>query len=70
MVYAWRGVGKTWFALGIGYAMASGGMFLRWKAEKRRRVLHVCGEMPVVALKQRLAEVVGKGDANVPLSIV
>jgi hypothetical protein len=30
MVYAWRGVGKTHVALGIAYAVASGGSFLTW----------------------------------------
>ncbi len=25
MVYAWRGLGKTWFALELGYAAATGG---------------------------------------------
>ena len=37
MVHAWRGVGKTHFALGVAYAVAGGGQFLKWKAEKPRR---------------------------------
>ena len=57
MVFAWRGVGKTWFALGLGYAIATGGKFLRWAATTPRRVLHVCGEMPAVDLKDRLERV-------------
>ena len=36
MVYAWRGVGKTWFALGIGHAIAIGGTYLRWTAKTPR----------------------------------
>src|SRR5438105_3263503 len=31
MVFAPRGVGKTHFALGVAYAVASGGSFLKWK---------------------------------------
>jgi hypothetical protein len=66
MVYAWRGVGKTWFALGLGYAIASGGAYLKWVAKKPRRVLHVCGEMPAVDLKQRLSQVVAKRSSLEP----
>src|SRR5215217_2562002 len=33
MVHAWRGVGKTHFALGVAYAVASGGKFLKWQAD-------------------------------------
>jgi len=41
MVHAWRGAGKTHFALGIAYAVASGGKFLRWQAPDPQRVLYV-----------------------------
>ena len=58
MVFAWRGVGKTWFALGLGYAIATGGKYLKWTAKKPRRVLHVCGEMPAADLKERFEKVV------------
>ncbi len=54
MVYAWRGVGKTHFALGVAWAVATGGLFLRWKADKPRRVLYIDGEMPTEALQERL----------------
>jgi hypothetical protein len=55
MLYASRGTGKTHIALGIGYAVATGTGFLRWKAPKPRRVLLVDGEMPAAALQERLA---------------
>jgi DNA-directed RNA polymerase specialized sigma24 family protein len=58
MIYAWRGIGKTWFALALGYAIATGGSYLKWTARKPRRVLHVCGEMPAGDLKERLLQVV------------
>jgi putative DNA primase/helicase len=58
MVYAYRGVGKTHVALGIAYAVASGGAFLKWSAPKARRVLLIDGEMPAVALRDRLASIV------------
>src|SRR5215813_4211297 len=41
MIHAWRGIGKTHIALGIAYAVATGGEFLTWKAFKPRRVLYV-----------------------------
>jgi putative DNA primase/helicase len=58
MLHSWRGIGKTHCALGIGYAVASGGGFLRWKAPSPRKVLYIDGEMPGVAMQQRLAALV------------
>lgn len=56
MIYAWRGVGKTHVALGIAYAVASGGAFLTWNAPKARKVLYIDGEMPAVVIQERLAK--------------
>lgn len=72
MVYAPRGVGKTHIALGIAYAVASGGTFLRWSAPVARGVLFLDGEMPAVALQQRLALIVQSADreATAPLYLV
>jgi putative DNA primase/helicase len=58
MLHSWRGIGKTYSALGIGYAVASGGCFLRWKAPSPRKVLYIDGEMPAVAMQERLAALV------------
>jgi putative DNA primase/helicase len=58
MVYAARGMGKTLFALGIGFAVATGTKFLKWPAPKPRRVLLVDGEMPAKALQERLARLI------------
>jgi hypothetical protein len=55
MIFAPRGVGKTHLALGVSYAVASGGAFLKWRAEKPRRVLLLDGEMPPAVLQERLA---------------
>lgn len=54
MLYAWRGIGKTHVALGVAYASASGGSFLKWKASKPRRVLYIDGEMPAASMQDRL----------------
>lgn len=58
MVFAPRGVGKTWFALSVAHAVATGGAFLRWRAQRPRRVLDIDGEMPAIALQGRYAAVV------------
>ncbi|MGH8802878.1 MAG: AAA family ATPase, partial [Casimicrobiaceae bacterium] len=67
-VHAWRGTGKTHFSLGVAYAVASGGTFLRWGAPKPRRVLFLDGEMPAVALKERLAAVLAADDRDVDVN--
>jgi putative DNA primase/helicase len=59
MLHSWRGVGKTQTALGIAYAVACGGVFLCWSAPRPRQVLYLDGEMPVYAMQQRLAALVG-----------
>jgi len=61
-MYAPRGVGKTLVALGISYAVATGGLFLRWQAPVPRRVLYLDGEMPLVAMQERLARIVKDND--------
>ena len=45
MLYGRRGMGKTYLALGIGYAVGSGGGVLGWQAPKARKVLYIDGEM-------------------------
>lgn len=65
MIYAWRGVGKTHVALGIAYAVTSGGSFLKWEAPKPRGVLYLDGEMPGPALQERLAAILSV-NANQP----
>jgi putative DNA primase/helicase len=60
MLYAARGIGKTYVSLSIALSVASGGGTLgdRWKADKPHKVLFVDGEMPAISLQQRLAALV------------
>ncbi len=58
MIYGWRGVGKTHVSLGVSYAAACGGSFLKWNAPKPVRVLFVDGEMPAGALQARLSAII------------
>jgi putative DNA primase/helicase len=63
MMYAPRGIGKSWVALSIGLAVASGQPLLRWIAPKQRNVLYVDGEMPLVSLQERLKSIsIGMGN--------
>lgn len=62
MIYAWRGIGKTHMALGIGFATATGGKFLKWEAPRPRRVLYLDGEMPGAAIRDRLRALVDADD--------
>lgn len=54
MLYAPRGIGKTYLALHMAYAAACGGNCLSWRADKPRRVVYIDGEMPAAALQTRL----------------
>lgn len=58
MLYAPRGIGKTWAGLSIAHAVASGGDFLGWKAPRPRRVIYLDGEMPGSLLRDRFSAVV------------
>src|SRR2546430_6023259 len=56
--YSQRGAGKTFIALGISVAVASGTRFLKWNAPTARPVLFVDGEMPCATLKERISKIV------------
>lgn len=54
MVWAERGLGKTWFALELALCVAEGRSFLAYKVPKSEAVLYIDGEMPLVDTKERL----------------
>jgi hypothetical protein len=66
MLYAYRGIGKTFVALGIATAVASGGRFLRWSAARPRRVLYLDGELPAKTVQERTAMVLAGIEGNDP----
>jgi hypothetical protein len=57
MIYAARGCGKTWVALEIACAVASGGSWLSWYSPEPAGVLYIDGEMPLAVLQERLARI-------------
>lgn len=54
MIYAARGIGKTYLALSIAYALSTGQSLLGWQCEKSVPVLYIDGEMPLGDLRGRL----------------
>ena len=54
MVYANRGVGKSWFCMALAVAIAEGrSSFLGWQINSQQNVLYIDGEMAKVELKER-----------------
>ena len=54
MIYAARGVGKTWFSLSLALCVARGDDFISFAVEKPRTVLFVDGEMALADLQNRV----------------
>lgn len=65
MIFAMRGVGKTFFALSCAYAVASGGVFGRWFAPLPARVLYIDGEMPAITLQESLMRIAMNADKDI-----
>ena len=55
MIYAKRGVGKTYAAQAIAWAVVTGGSWLRFEVDRPTGVLYVDGEMPREDLHTRFA---------------
>jgi AAA domain/DnaB-like helicase N terminal domain len=70
MLYGYRGTGKTYLALGIAVAVATGGSFLKWKAPLPRNVLYVDGELPAKTVQERVRVILGTHLAPENLRIV
>lgn len=66
MIFAERGIGKTWVALNIAHAVAGAGAYLRWSAAASRRVVYIDGEMPAAVLKDRYAAIVAGASFDAP----
>ena len=58
ILYAPRGIGKTFAALSIAVAVASGGAVFNWRAPMPKRTLYVDGEMPATSMQNRLSALV------------
>jgi len=58
LISAQRGIGKSWLAMGIAVASASGFDFATFRSDKPRKVLYVDGEMPSKTLQERFAHII------------
>ena len=74
MVYAQRGVGKSWFTWQIALSVATGAPFLNWQIPEPKRVLLIDGEMPCAVTRERFEKLVEAlpvdPPENLPLSII
>jgi AAA domain len=52
-IFAFRGTGKTWLALAIAQALATGGKLGEWQAHECVKVLYIDSEMPPDLMRQR-----------------
>lgn len=56
MIYAQRGIGKTFFTLSLGMAVASGSQFLKYSAPKPCKVLYLDAEMSIFSMQDRITK--------------
>jgi AAA domain len=61
-IFAYRGVGKTWFALTMAQALSTSGKLGPWQAHESVKVLYVDGEMPADLMRQRCTGLQGNND--------
>lgn len=69
MVFADRGIGKTFFCLSCAAALANGKSFLCFEAPGPVPVLYLDGEMPATAMQWRLKMLTNGERTNAPLHI-
>ncbi|MHA1575145.1 MAG: AAA family ATPase [Alphaproteobacteria bacterium] len=70
MVFAERGIGKTWFAMTLAYTISTGGSFLKWQAMTSSKVLYLDGEMPLKTIQERLRAISKNNPQNENLKIL
>ena len=58
LLYAPRGLGKTYVALGMSLAVAAGRKLFNWDGRRPHRTLYIDGEMPARAMQERLGKLV------------
>jgi putative DNA primase/helicase len=58
LLYAPRGLGKTYVALGMGLAVSAGLRLFNWDGHRPHRILYIDGEMPARAMQERLGKLV------------
>jgi KaiC/GvpD/RAD55 family RecA-like ATPase len=69
MIFADRGIGKTFFALSCALALANGDEFLCYKADEAVPVLYLDGEMQATAIQERLHKLSNGRETIAPLTL-
>tara|TARA_R110002126_G_scaffold13118_7_gene57237 strand:- start:141970 stop:143502 length:1533 start_codon:yes stop_codon:yes gene_type:complete len=69
MIFADRGIGKTFFSLSCALAIANGSEFLSYSAEAPAAVLYLDGEMQATAIQERLYSLSGGKETKAPLTL-
>jgi hypothetical protein len=64
MVFGNRGVGKSFFSLGLSISLATGGQFLSWPVTTPVDVLYVDGEMALSEFRDRIKHLVGPAQTD------
>lgn len=64
-LFAPRGLGKTWFSLGLAVAISSKKEFGPWEVYDHAPVLYVDGEMPYESIKERITALGADEDLHV-----
>ncbi|NBV06699.1 MAG: RNA polymerase subunit sigma-70 [Proteobacteria bacterium] len=72
MIFAKRGVGKTYFSLLLACKIASGRDVFknRWKVNKEWKLLYIDGEMPASDMQERLKTLISEDTKKENLSII
>lgn len=65
MIYAPRGIGKTYFALNISIAIATGQSLFDWQVPLAKRVLYLDGEMSAADMQARLKNILQTQQAEI-----
>ncbi len=69
MIFADRGIGKTFFSLSCALALANGDEFLCYSAEEAVPVLYLDGEMQATAIQERLHKLSHGKTTKAPLTL-
>lgn len=64
MIYASSGIGKTFFALNLAFALSSGGHFMKFRAPKPCKVLYLDGEMSIYSMKDRIEKIYSSSEVK------
>ncbi len=65
MLFASPGVGKSWLALSIAYAVSAPGKLFSWQGTSQRDVVYVDGEMAASEIKNRCSQLFGNDRVDI-----